>query len=59
MRKAEAEYRKDSTTEGKEADAEAAQQEIEVANSKAQYYQEQIDRGVIRRRSTGWCLRGI
>ncbi|MGD0767522.1 MAG: HlyD family efflux transporter periplasmic adaptor subunit [Tepidisphaeraceae bacterium] len=58
MRKAEAEYRKDSTTEGKEADAEAAQQEIEVANTKAQYYQEQIERGVIRAPFDGVVLTG-
>jgi hypothetical protein len=58
MRKAEAEYRKDSTTEGKEADAEAAQQEMEAAKARAQFYQEQIDRGVIRAPFNGVVLSG-
>jgi len=47
MRKAEAEYRK-NITEGKDADAVIAQKEIDAANSKALFYQEQIDHGVIR-----------
>jgi hypothetical protein len=57
LRKSEAEYRKD-VTQGKDADAEAAQQEIEVARAKSEYYQEQIDRGVIRAPFDGVVLSG-
>ena len=57
MQKAADEYRKD-VSEGKEAEAEMAQQAMDEAHAKAQLYQDQIDRGVIRAPFDGIILSG-
>jgi multidrug resistance efflux pump len=57
MQKAAAEYRKD-VSDGKEAEAEMAQHMMDEAHAKAQWYQDQIDRGIIRAPFDGIILSG-
>jgi multidrug resistance efflux pump len=57
MQRAAAEYRKD-VSEGKEAEAEMARHMMDEASAKAQWYQDQIDRGVIRAPFDGIILSG-
>jgi multidrug resistance efflux pump len=57
MQKAAAEYRKDKSS-GKEADAEMAWQAMDEAHTKSQWYQDQIDRGVVRAPFDGIVLSG-
>jgi multidrug resistance efflux pump len=57
MQKAAAEYRKDKS-DGKEAEADQAQNMMDEAHAKAQWYQDQIDRGVIRAPFDGIILSG-
>lgn len=57
MRKAEAEYRS-YIAQGKQAEADAAQQEIEKSQAEAQLDQDRIDQGVIRAPFDGVILSG-
>jgi multidrug resistance efflux pump len=57
MQKAADEYRKD-VSEGKEAEAEQAQEAMDESHAKAQWYQDQIDRGIIRAPFDGIILSG-
>jgi Barrel-sandwich domain of CusB or HlyD membrane-fusion len=57
MQKAADEYRKD-VSDGKEAEAEMAQQAMDEAHAKAQLYQDEVDRGTIRAPFDGIILSG-